>query len=186
MPRPLRAAAICLSDVAPAACPEGTRPANMSRCVAALCQSASHLSSASNRAFEKPDVGCMLTGGRYIRGRLPLLPRAQTPLAARDKSAPSYRATLPFSMKTPPGRVLQLQPLPAVSARISAAGALRNDPLQAQLASLGEDERSLGHQGVAEQNAVDAGDERPKCGSPFLDRPLTEILTVRPMPPRTI
>ena len=82
--------------------------------------------------------------------------------------------------------VLRLQPLPAVSARISAAGALRNDPLQAQLASLGEDERSLGHQGVAEQNAVDAGDERPKCGSPFLDRPLTEILTVRPMPPRTI
>ena len=31
--------------------------------------------------------------------------------------------------------------LPAVSARISAASALRDDPLQTQLASLGEDER---------------------------------------------
>jgi hypothetical protein len=45
---------------------------------------------------------------------------------------------------------------------------------QVQLAGLGEHERSLGHQGVTEQQeVVDAGDERRKRGAPFLDRPLT-------------
>jgi hypothetical protein len=39
-------------------------------------------------------------------------------------------------------------------------GALRDDPLQAQLAGLGVHECSLGQQGVTEQNTVDAG-ERP-------------------------
>ena len=38
--------------------------------------------------------------------------------------------------------------------------------------------RSLGYQGVAEQDAVDAGDEGRKRGSPLLDRPPTEILAV--------
>ena len=61
------------------------------------------------------------------------------------------------------GWVLRLQPLPAVAARISAAGALRDDPLQAQLASLGEHERSLGHQGVTEQDAMDAGRRAAKA-----------------------
>jgi len=37
---------------------------------------------------------------------------------------------------------------------------------------------SLGRQGIAEQDAVDAGDERRQCGSPFLDRTLSEILAV--------
>ena len=44
-------------------------------------------------------------------------------------------------MKRIEDEFLRLQPLPAVSARISAASALRDDPLQTQLASLGEDER---------------------------------------------
>jgi hypothetical protein len=51
-------------------------------------------------------------------------------------------------------RVLRLQPLAAVSARISAASALRDDPLEAQLPGLGEHERSLGHQGVGEQDVA--------------------------------
>ena len=41
-------------------------------------------------------------------------------------------------MKRIEGEFLCLQPLPAVSARISAAGALRDDPLQARLAGPGE------------------------------------------------
>jgi hypothetical protein len=45
-------------------------------------------------------------------------------------------------------RVHRLQPLPAVFARIPAASALRDNPLQAQLASLGEHERSLGRQWI--------------------------------------
>jgi len=43
---------------------------------------------------------------------------------------------------------------------MSAASALRDDPLEAERASLGKHERALGHQGVTEQDAVDAGDER--------------------------
>jgi hypothetical protein len=91
----------------------------------------------------------------------------------QDERAVARHGSRPLKL-----RVLRLQPLPAVSARISAAGALRDDPLQAQLARLREHERSLGHQGVTEQDAVDAGDEGRKCGSPFLDRTLTEILAV--------
>ena len=44
-------------------------------------------------------------------------------------------------MKRIEDEFLRLQPLPAVSARISAAGALRDDPLQAHLAGPGEHER---------------------------------------------
>ena len=44
-------------------------------------------------------------------------------------------------MKRIEDEFFRLQPLPAVSARISAAGALRDDPLQAHLAGPGEHER---------------------------------------------
>jgi hypothetical protein len=63
------------------------------------------------------------------------------------------RAALPFyEMASRPhlaleSRVLRLQPLAARPAPIAAAGALRHDPLKAHLASPGEHERSLGHQG---------------------------------------
>jgi hypothetical protein len=57
-------------------------------------------------------------------------------------------------------RVLRLHPLSAVSARMSAAYSLRDDPLQAQLTGFDEHERSLGHQDVAEQDVVHPGDER--------------------------
>ena len=43
-------------------------------------------------------------------------------------------------MKRIEDEFLRLQPLPAVSARISAAGALRDDPLQAHFAGPGEHE----------------------------------------------
>jgi hypothetical protein len=68
--------------------------------------------------------------------------------------------------------------LPAVSAPIAATPALRHDPLQAHLASLGEHERSIGYQGVTEQNAVDDADEPQQRVSPFLERALTEALAV--------
>src|SRR5271166_853351 len=55
-------------------------------------------------------------------------------------------------------RVLDLQPVPAAPARIGAAEALRDNPLQAHLARLGEYERALGFDGFAEHDAVLAGD----------------------------
>src|SRR5208282_5305485 len=97
---------------------------------------------------------------------------------ARGQVLPNRRAVARHGSHPLKLRVLRLQPLAAVSARISAASALRDDPLQAHLAGLGEHERSLGHQGVTEQNAVDASDERRKRSAPFLDRTLTEILAV--------
>jgi hypothetical protein len=52
-------------------------------------------------------------------------------------------------------------------------------PSRPRFARFGEHERPLGHQSVAEQDAVDAGDERRQCGSPFLNRTLTEISPLR-------
>ena len=77
------------------------------------------------------------------------------------------------------GRALRLQPLPAVSAPISAAGALRDDPLQTQLAGLGEHDRALGRQGFAEQDAVDAEDEPRQRVAPLLERPEAQIVALK-------
>ena len=56
-------------------------------------------------------------------------------------------------------RVARLQPVSATAAPIEAAGPLRHDPLEAHLAGLGEDELALGLDRLAEQDAVEAGDE---------------------------
>jgi hypothetical protein len=103
--------------------------------------------------------------------------KAQAQVAARcrelgipDRFAPSlslhwrhrgYDASRHFLSPSLPHkrRVLRLEPAAAVSAKVSTAYALRHDPLQTQLASLGEYERPLGSQGVTEQDAVDALDE---------------------------
>jgi hypothetical protein len=69
--------------------------------------------------------------------------------------------------------------LPAVPARISTTNTLRDDPLKAHLACLGEHERSVLYQRIAEHQAVNAGDEREKRPSPFLDRLRTEIFAVK-------
>jgi hypothetical protein len=68
--------------------------------------------------------------------------------------------------------------LPAVSAPIPAPHALRDDPLEAHLAGLGEHDRPFGRQGFAGQDAGDTGDQSRKRVSPLLERALTEILAV--------
>jgi hypothetical protein len=60
--------------------------------------------------------------------------------------------------------------MPAVSAPVEAAGALRHDPLQAHLARLGEDERALCLDRLAEEDVLDAGDE-PRQRLPPVRRP---------------
>jgi hypothetical protein len=50
--------------------------------------------------------------------------------------------------------ILAFEPLPAGAARVAAAGAFRHDAFEAQLAGLLEDERALGLDCVAEQDAV--------------------------------
>jgi len=71
-----------------------------------------------------------------------------------------------------------LQPIAARPAAVPAAGPLRHDPLEAQLAGVSEHDRALGRQGFAEPDAVDAGDQPRKRVSPLLERALTEILAV--------
>ena len=58
--------------------------------------------------------------------------------------------------------VPDLQPVPARPATIAAAGPLRHDPLEAELAGVGEHDRAFGRQGFAEHDAVDAADESRK------------------------
>jgi hypothetical protein len=61
-------------------------------------------------------------------------------------------------------RVFALQPLTTGAAGIAAADAFRHDAFQAQLARLGEDQRTLGLDCLAEEDALDASD---KCLSAF-------------------
>jgi hypothetical protein len=80
-----------------------------------------------------------------------------------------------FSQKR---RVLRLQALPAVTLEYRLPARFKTIPSRPSWQAYGEHERSLGHQGVTEQDAVDASDERRQCGSPFLNQTLTEILAV--------
>jgi hypothetical protein len=71
--------------------------------------------------------------------------------------------------------VQALQPVAAHPAAISAAGPLRHNPIESQLARLGEHERALGVDRLAERDAVDAMDEPRKLVSPLLERTIAEI-----------
>ena len=73
-------------------------------------------------------------------------------------------------------RVPALQPTAACPAPIAAAGAFGHDPLQAELAGVGEHGRALGREGFAEHDAVDAVDEERELVAPLLERVMTEIL----------
>ena len=75
-------------------------------------------------------------------------------------------------------RVLRLQPAAARPAPIEAAGALRHDPFEAQLAGVGEHDRALGLDRLAEQEAVDAGEQPRERVPPLLERALAQILAV--------
>src|SRR5208337_1543238 len=61
---------------------------------------------------------------------------------------------------------------------IPTAGALRHDPLHAQLAGLGEHDRALGLDGLAEQDTVGPVDKPQERPAPLLERMLTKILAV--------
>ena len=93
--------------------------------------------------------------------------------------APASRASSVEACSLPQKvRVLRLQPAAARPAPIEAAGALRHDPLKAQLAGVGEHDRALGLDRLAEQDAVDAGDQPREPVAPLLERALAEVLAV--------
>src|SRR6516164_5560116 len=93
----------------------------------------------------------------------------------------SDRVSAPWPMSGPlEGRVLALEPMPAVPAPVEAAGALRHDPLQAHLARLGEDERALGLDRLAEEDVLDAGDEPRQRLPPVLQGLQANVLPVEP------
>jgi hypothetical protein len=75
-------------------------------------------------------------------------------------------------------RVLRLQPAAARPAPIEAAGALRHDPFEAQLAGVGDRDRALGLDRLTDQDAVDAGDEPRQPVAPLLERARTHVLAV--------
>jgi len=101
---------------------------------------------------------------------------AHTPQAARPRQARRKHRKNDAELASPPlkCRVLRLQLAAARPAPISAACALRHDPLQAQLARLSEHDRALGLQGFAEHDVVGAGDQSRQLMSALLERALTE------------
>jgi hypothetical protein len=77
-------------------------------------------------------------------------------------------------------RVASLQPVSATAALVETADPLRHDSLEAQLAGLGEDDRALGLDRLAEQDAVEAGDESRERLTPILERTQAQILALEP------
>src|SRR5271170_1448028 len=93
-----------------------------------LCQSASSICN-QNRALRVFEAG----RSRAMGGDLQSCPALKLPLGGPDPPNPPGRHCLSMEWASRPhlaleSRVLRLQPLAAVSARISAASALRDDP----------------------------------------------------------
>ena len=75
-------------------------------------------------------------------------------------------------------RVLRLRPAPAIAAPIGAADALQDDPLEAQLAAVGEHDRALVSDRCAKLDVVDSCDQPCKRRSPLFERAFAEILAL--------
>ena len=126
---------------------------------------------------------------RQASPRVALRRFARTPRAQRRAEAhaaePTGRACFfrpiccaftPFGSSPLKLRVQAFEPIAARAAAIAAADAPRHDPLQAELASVGEHSRALDRQRCAEPDAVDARDQPRERLSPLFQRPLAEIV----------
>jgi hypothetical protein len=109
------------------------------------------VSTGLQRLQPKPGFRVFEAGrSRAMGGGLQSCPALRLPLGGPEPDPPGRLAYCEMALTVVPdlaleSRVLRLHPLSAIPARISAADALRDDPLQAHLAGPGEHERSLGH-----------------------------------------
>src|SRR5271165_2743668 len=75
-------------------------------------------------------------------------------------------------------RVLALHPVPDPAAPVGPAQTLADDPLQTHFAGLGEDDRALSLDRLAEHDGVDPGDQRVQFRPADLQRQLAPVLAV--------
>jgi hypothetical protein len=138
------------------------------------------------RCHLKP-LGSAFVGfcGRHGRGRKPAWCRIQpgdlsvriTNLIRRGCGGRRPACARPLSPALKLGAEA-LQPVPARPAFIAAAGALRHDALEAELAAVREHDRALVRDRCAELNAVDSCDQARERVSPLLEGALAKIFAL--------